>query len=243
MVFKNFLRAGALLGAVLAGTPTLAADPIMAYTAVLPPYTLGADPDAPGAAHEMVEEISSRTGIEIQIEYLPWGRAQATVQETPNTILFAATRSEAREPLYSWITLMVEPREVFVTVGEPLNSFTDAADAGLVVVLDNSPRHGRLEREGLANVEPVRETQLAARMLNGGRVVAWYTFDHRAAFVFSSEGLDPSTLTFGEAQSSPQNWMAAHPDFDPAIAAQIDAAMADMRADGTYDEILSRYIN
>lgn len=239
----NAVRTAAAIAILNLPLAASAEDTIMAYTAVLPPFTLGNDLELPGVAHELVEEMSTRTGIDIQIEYLPWARAQTTVQETPNTILFSATRSAAREDLYSWITLMAEPREVFVSTSRVINSLEEANDAGSIVVLDNTPRHGRLTEAGLTNIETAREAQLAARMLNGGRVEAWYTFDHRAAFVFKSEGFDPTTLVFGEAQRSPKNWMAAHPDFDPSIAAQLDAAMAEIRADGTYDAILKRYIN
>lgn len=239
--FKT-MRLCAVVAALFAGAPAVA-DTFTAYTAVLPPYTLGNDLDQPGVSHELVQEISARTGIDIQIEYLPWGRAQETVQNTPNSILFTATRSAAREELYSWITLMAEPREVFVTTGATINSFDEANTAGTIVVLDNTPRQNRLNEAGVADVEAAREAPLAARMLNGGRVVAWYTFDHRAAFVFNVEGFDPGQLVFGEAQRSPQNWMAAHIDFDPEVAAQIDAAMQEIRDDGTYDEILNRYIN
>lgn len=239
----NTVRAAAAIAILSLPFAAHADDSYVAYTAALPPYTLGNDLEAPGMAHELVLELSARTGIDIKIEYLPWGRAQTMVQETPNSILFSATRSAAREDLYSWITLMAEPREVFVSMGETINSLEEANGAASIVVLDNTPRHGRLTEAGLTNIQTAREAQLAARMLNGGRVEAWYTFDHRAAFVFNREGFDPATLVFGEAQRSPQNWMAAHPDFDPAIAAQLDAAMAEIRADGTYASILNRYIN
>lgn len=241
--FFRALRFSALVAALTYSSAALAEDPIMAYTGVLPPYTLGSDLEQPGVAHELVMEMSKRSGVDIQIEYLPWGRAQTTVQQTPGSILFSATRSASRENLYSWITLMAEPREVFVTTAEQINSFDQATGLNAIVVLDNTPRHGRLSEAGLTNLTAVREAQLAARMLNGGRVGSWYTYDHRAAFVFNSEGFDPSVLVFGEAQRQPQNWMAAHPDFAPDLAARLHAAMEEIREDGTYDAILKRYIN
>ena len=241
-MFKRLKTAVAVTAICLAAQGAIAADTIInAYTAVLPPYTLGGDEAAPGISHELLVEMGKRAGLDIEIVYLPWKRAQETVQSTPNSLLFTATRTAAREELYGWVTLMVEPREVFVTTGKVIESYDAAASIGTIAVLDGTPRKRKLDENGVGDLEVVREANLAARMLNAGRVVGWYTFDQRAAAVFKSEGLDPSQLVFGPALSEPKNWLASSLEFDPVVAEALVQALASIRADGTYDTILAKY--
>lgn len=240
-MFKKIAIAAASLAFIVSTTTVQAASTITAYTAVLPPYTLGADQTNPGISHELIVEMASRAGVELQVKYMPWKRAQTIVQETPNTLLFTATRSAAREPLYGWVALMAEPNEVFVTTEGTIEDYENASDLKAVVVLDGTPRHRRLSENGLSNIETAQEAKMAARMLNAGRVGAWYTFDQRAAAVFKAEGMDPGQLVFGPALNQPKNWLASNLEFDPAVAERLAAALDEMRADGTYDKILAKY--
>ena len=218
------------------------ADPIMAYTAVLPPYTLGADRERPGLSHELLVEMANRAGVEIQIEYLPWGRAQEIVKSTPGTLLFTATRNASREAQYGWVALMVEVQEVFVTMGPRIENTTDAADLANVLILANTPRARRLTEAGLSNLREVTDVEQAAKMLNGGRVDAWYTLNQRAAAAFVEAGLDPSQLVLGAPVAQSDNWLASHLEFDPTVAENLANALETMRSDGTYDAILQRYL-
>lgn len=238
-IFKSlFFAAVVTLGCGAA----LRAEPIVAYTAVLPPYTLGADAARPGISHDLLVEMASRAGVALEITYLPWGRAQETVQKTPNSLLFTATRSAAREDKYGWVALMVQPQEVFVTVGPRIDSYEAASSLSQVLVLANTPRSRRLQDAGMSDLTEVTEVEQAARMLNGGRVEAWYTLNQRAAAAFVEVGLDPSQLVFGEALKTSDNWLASNLEFDPAIAAALAKALEEMRADGTYDAVLERYL-
>lgn len=218
------------------------AESIVAYTAVLPPYTLGADREKPGISHELLVEMADRAGIDIQIEYLPWGRAQETVKSTPGTLLFTATRNANREDQYGWVALMIQVEEVFVTVGPRIENMTEASALANVLVLANTPRSRRLADAGLSNVRDVTDVEQAAKMLNGGRVDAWYTLNQRAAAAFVEAGLDPSRLVFGAPVKQSENWLASNPEFDQEVAAKLAQALEAMRSDGTYDAILKRYL-
>ncbi|MQQ07606.1 transporter substrate-binding domain-containing protein [Epibacterium sp. SM1979] len=219
------------------------AETYIAYTASLPPYTIAADADMPGISHELLTEMANRAGVEIDIQYLPWKRAQATVQKTPNSLLFTASRSAAREDIYGWVVEMVSPREAFVTTSAPVNSLEEGAALSRIAILAGTPRERRLNEAGFTNLQASKDTQTAARLLEGGRVEAWYTLDQRAAFVFKSEGFDPSQLTFGEPTRVNSNWLASNKEFPADVSAALAAALDEMRADGTYDAILAKYLN
>jgi len=218
------------------------ADAVKAYTAELPPYTIAPDLEKPGIAHEILLMMGKRAGVDIEIIYVPWARAQKEVQDTPNTLLFAATRSKNREDLYSWITLMAEPAEVFVTRnGAKIDSYDDAKSLGTVIVLADTPREKKLRDNGITNVKPVKKLELAARILNGDRADAWYTYDQRAAAIYKQEGFDPAELVFGKVLAEPKNWLASNKSFDPEISAKLGAAMDAIRADGTYAMVVDKY--
>lgn len=241
-LLRSLALASGLFVAALTLAPAAKAEAITAYTGALPPYTIAADAAAPGISHELLVEMSKRSGVEIEIKYLPWKRAQTTVLSTPNTMLFTATRTASREEQYNWIVEMAAPEEVFVTLKQPINSYDEGRALERVAIKSGTPRDKELAAQGLTNLAPVNDVSIAAKQLAAGRVTAWYTLNQRAAFVFKSEGLDPSQLVFGTPQRKLSNWLASNPEFDPEIAAKLAQALDEMRADGTYDAVLKKYL-
>lgn len=241
MKFKHILT-GIVLAMGLA-TASANAATYTAYTGELPPYTIDPNSANPGISHELLLEMASRAGVDIKIEYLPWKRAQKVVQNTPNTMLFTATRTQKREPIYGWIVEMAAPQELFVTTGDAVDGYEQGAGLERVAILDGTPRERQLNERGLTNLHPVQNTSNAAQMLNAGRVTAWYTLDQRAAWVYKTEGLDPALLVFGAPQRRLSNWLASNLEFDQEVATALATALDEMRADGTYDQILAKYLN
>lgn len=231
MKLTHFIATGLLALALTAATAQ--ATTYTAYTGELPPYTIDPAAPAPGISHELLLEMAKRANVDIKIEYLPWKRAQVTVQKTPNSMLFTATRTTAREELYGWIVEMAAPEEVFVTTSSAVDSYDAGSALGSVTILDGTPRERQLEAQGMTNLHPAPNTSTAARLLNGGRVDAWYTLNQRAAHVFKSEGFDPGALVFGAPQRTLSNWLASNKEFDQDVAQALAAALEDMRADGT----------
>jgi len=238
-LLTSIFGVGLLSVCALWGAPAQA-ETIKAVTASLPPFTVS--PEKKGITHEMVEEISKRSGVDIEIEYLPWSRAQVVAQETPNTLIFTIGRSEAREPKYTWIAQLAESNTVFATVGEKVDSLEAGKNLSAITVLANTPREKKLAGEGFTNFTPQQKVELCARMLNGGRVDAWYTLDVRATYVFKEYGLDTSKLVFGEPTSVLPLWLAGNLEFDAEVADKIKAAVESMKADGTVDAIKAKYL-
>ncbi len=238
---KNFLRTIIVSGIIASASAGFAqAETITAYTGALPPFTISAEEK--GISHEVVEEIAKRSGLDIQIEYLPWKRAQVTAENTPGSLLFTLNKTEAREPKYHWVVEFFPTNWVFVTQSDPVNSLEEAESLSGFVVLANTPRSRSLKETDLTNWSEVENAKLAARMLDGGRVDAWYTLEARASNVFKQEGLDPSSLVIGEPLKSAPVWLAAHKDFDPAISEKIKMTFEEIKADGTLENIRNKYL-
>ncbi|KPA22586.1 Bacterial extracellular solute-binding protein, family 3 [Shimia sp. SK013] len=241
-MFKQFV-ASTIIGFAFAtgGASIASAEPIKTYAAVLPPFSIG-EPDLPGISHELLLEISARTDLEFDIEYLPFKRMTKQIQETPDSLVMTALRSPAREDLFNWIVEVIVTNEVFATTSKPVNSIEEARSVGTVTSLMGSPRTKRLKEAGISEINEAVDTLTSARMLQGGRVDAWYTFDHRARFVTKSAGFDPSSIVLGAPIKKAPMWLASNLTFDPEIAAQLKAAIEELQADGTYDAIVAKYI-
>ncbi len=236
------LSAAAMVAVTFSGSAVAHATELKALTAELPPYTISADAPLPGIGHELVQEISHRSGVQIDIEYMPWKRAQNMAKETPNTLVFGLTRTPTREPDYMWITKLVDSSDIFVTMDKNVDSYDTAKDLSKIAVMGGTPREKSLVKNGVENIELVPEEQLCAKMLQAGRVEGWYTLDHRAAFIWKQEGNKLTDLVLGAPVQTQEIWLAANKDMPAEDVEKIKSAMEDIKADGTYDKIFQKYV-
>ena len=70
--------------------------PIKAYCEEYPPYNFKEEGKVTGFAVELLRAIANQADTKIPIKLGPWRRYYEAVKETPNTILFTATRNEGR---------------------------------------------------------------------------------------------------------------------------------------------------
>ena len=56
-----------------------------------------------GPALDLVEKVLVEAGVDYEVEVLPWARAYATAEITPNVLIFSIARTTQREPLFHWI--------------------------------------------------------------------------------------------------------------------------------------------
>jgi polar amino acid transport system substrate-binding protein len=76
---------------------------IKAYTENMPPYNFKKDGKITGFSVELLHAIAKQAGVKISLRIGPWKRFYIKVEETPNTILFTATRNEDREDRFKWV--------------------------------------------------------------------------------------------------------------------------------------------
>jgi len=76
---------------------------IKAYTENMPPYNFKKDGKITGFSVELLHAIAKQAGVKISLRFGPWKRFYIKVEETPNTILFTATRNEDREDRFKWV--------------------------------------------------------------------------------------------------------------------------------------------
>lgn len=240
-MFKKLSMAVACsLSLAIGAASSVAAAPIKTFSAVLPPFSIG-EGDMPGITHELPLEVSARTGLEFDIEYLPFKRMNKKIQDTPNCLAFTVMRSPAREDMFNWIVEVIATNEVFATTSAAVNSTEEAKSIGTVTTLAGSPRAKRLMEAGVTDLDEATDPLTSARLLNKGRVEAWYTFDHRARFLTKYAGFDPAAIVTGSPIKEAPLWLASNTTFDPEVAAVLKAGIEELQADGTFDAIVAKY--
>lgn len=235
----QFLRAATILWS--AWLAPVLADPITVFTAELPPFVRLENGEITGSHFEILQEMARRADIDLDIKVMPWKRSQIAAKNTPNSLIMSLGRSASREAHYGWVAKIYVTNEVFVSIGEPVDSLVEAGRLARVTALAGSPRARKLEEAGLSNVHVSRNTEIAAGLLTMGRANAWYTLDHRALYAFETLGISTDDVVLGKALHSIDVWIASNVIFDPKVSAALAGALDDMRADGTLDAIVLKY--
>jgi ABC-type amino acid transport substrate-binding protein len=230
----------AALLSVLAAQKAGAQEAFKAVTANLPPYSIKDNLDEPGFSYELLTEMGRRAELKIDMEFLPWRRALAVAKETPNTLLFTVARMPDREREYSWLVDMIEHDVVFVTTKAPIDSVEQAKPLSVSAV-PGSPQERELKQANIRYIDALEDPIRAAKMLERGRIDAWYTFDLRAAYVWKKNGFPAASLVFGKSLRIERMYLAGHKDMSPVIKDRLQAAYDSLVRDGTYKNLFHKY--
>jgi len=230
------LAAGAL------APPLPAEEPITVVAAEFPPLTTDAGGRPGGIVLDALREAGKRAGIPLRFSFLPWERAKREVLENPRELIIPFTRTPGRELSYQWVAPVVGFDTVLITLDAPLTSL-DAARQRVVGYVRGTSFTDEAREAGFTHVEESIDDATNARKLKSGHIQAWITTDLMAGAVYREAGFDPGELKYGMKLGETKiSYVAASPDFPPAIAEKIADALAAMRADGTLEAIVKRYL-
>jgi polar amino acid transport system substrate-binding protein len=214
---------------------------IKAYTADLAPWTIPANKAKPGFAYEVMSEMAKRSGLKVDMEIVPWRRGQQEIQDAPNTMGFHLFRTPDREAKYAWHFGILESSVLFVSTGKPVNSIEEAKRLSRVVVLAGTPQETDMKNAGATNVDVVDKVEAAVRMLDSGRVDAFFTVAERALFAWAEAGLPHDKLVLGKPQRTDQLYVASNKQMPAGSIEKLKAAFDAMKADGTVAAIYKKY--
>ncbi|SIR05018.1 ABC transporter substrate-binding protein [Aquipseudomonas alcaligenes] len=202
--------------------------------------------DNRGLFGDLMAELCLRLQRECRYHSVPWKRVQVAVAHDPDGIVLNLGRTAEREQGFVWLLdvlptsyVLASPQQAFDTLGEALA-------AGPVVVMGGTPRAQEaqaLKQTGQKVVE-VTDPEQAARMLHGGRVVAWYEIDLRVHYLWRRLGYVDEAIRFGRAVGAIHSFIAGSPLLHEAPRLQLDMqqAFAQMQADGSWRRILARHL-
>ena len=217
------------------------AQAIVLVAADLPPYVIRTAHGKPGGiAIEIMEEAARRLKEPLTIELMPLARALTQTSHRKDVLLIPPVRSSQREHLYYWVTPILD--EEFVIVSDrrfhPIPLRVKDLPALRVGTLRYSFGQYLLQQRVNLASQTVATEDLNAHKLQRGRIDAWAAAWNAILYSQQQEGFSPTLLVRGETLMRTQLFVAAHKDFPFQQAQRWQAAIDEMRRDGTLARII-----
>jgi len=225
-------------------TSPAAAGDLKILSSHLPPYSMDTDSGKRGFVAEITKEIARRVGVEPELHYAPWARVYKAVRQREDRLLAPIARTEQREDDLSWVVpIYPEKMVVFTDAGTRAMTLQEAAGTGLIGVQRNSSMHELLRDRGIDESKLVvsADQKESAKLLDRGRIDAWVSLESLAIFAMKEAGLDPDDLVYGETLTEFTIYIGGSPGLSEDMKTRWREAFRDMKADGTYQEIMSSY--
>ncbi|PAV49492.1 ABC transporter substrate-binding protein [Pseudomonas sp. HAR-UPW-AIA-41] len=225
------------------------AEPLQLYTEEYPPVSFSVKGRAEGMANELVRELLKRLGESGEISVVPWARGYHTVQQTPNTALFATIRNAEREPLFRWVGPILLAQDSFYALknsGIQLHDLADVAKAGPVAVPRDWFSYQELRNLGLTNLLGVTEPEQMFKMLKRGRVKL-IVADNLSFYSTGDAAQQVDYLTAKDVEVAlPYRASLGYITFwhgtDPAVIQRWQRELDAMKADGSFSRIYQRWL-
>ena len=251
--FKPFL--GSLFAGLLAisAMPASAQSPIDDLTFMTedyPPFNFKEDGKLRGVSTEIVVELFKRTGSKKTLEdiqLISWARGYKLTQEEPNNALYSTTRTESREKLFKWVGPFVPTVIGLIAKKErsfDIKSIEDVYKLRVGTVKDDIG-HLLLEEAGMPakRLEPVLYNEQNYKKLFADRIDAIAYEANVSTWRFKKLGKDPSQFEVIHELKRSDLYLALHKDTPDTIVELLQSELNKMKADGTYNAILAKYMN
>ena len=228
----------AFLSFLFVSSTAKAIEPVQIYTSTFPPIVTD-EPTHPGYAYEIIEAIFSIAGIDMQITQLPWPRAQAVVNTTPETIIFPLTRTPTREQHFDWSFVLFKTQTHFITLDD-LKLTKETAKDKTIGVQRGSSWDNWLVENGYEKIQrSTSEGHSLVRMLKAKRIDAWYAEKSVAQNILPINKV--FNATFSDPVLSFDTYLATNKKSPSPHMDALNQAFKQLIASGEYDEIMKKY--
>ena len=221
------------------------ADTFSIMTEEYPPFNYTEDGKLTGLSSEVMFELISRLGHPNNIKVLPWSRGYKLIQDKDGMILFSMTRTEQREDMFKWVGPVAPNKWVFFAKkgsGLSINSLADAKKVKKIGTYKDDAAESFLKQEGFANIESVVDDLANVKKLAAGRIDLWIVGQLQGVFKAKSVTGDASTFEKVFDVKETQLYIAFSKSTPDAVIKKWQAELDRMKADGTYDAIMKKYL-
>lgn len=219
-----------------------AAAPLTITTEHSPPSSMrGADGAIIGRATDKIRALMERTGTEYRIEQLPWKRAFMMAQARASTCVYSTSRTPEREAQFKWIGPTDEAEWQFWGRADhafPLNSIEDARKLRIGTYIGDA-RDEYLRARGYT-VDAVSNDLVNPQKLLLNRIDLWAVAIRNGSAGPGQQdwtGKVVPLMTFHRVQV----YLACNRSMPDQQVEQLNAALADLRRDGTLLRIERKY--
>ncbi len=227
---------------------TVKADNYKVFTEQMPPYNYGNKKGvAVGFCSEIVREMFNRTDLTIKndISLIPWARAYNFLENQDDVMVFSMTRSDEREKKFQWVGPLAQ-RTIWLWKLASRNDIkaTNLSDAKKYTVggVYEFASSEYLQKQGF-KVDMVSSIDQNWKKLLLNRIDLVSALELEAAF--SMQQLD---RTFKDLEKVTvlddryEYYLAININSDPSNAKKLQAALDQMKVDGTYENIRNKYL-
>ena len=193
---------------------------------------------------DILLEAAASAGLPIarrDIRSLPWARGYQMARKGPGVMLFSMTRTEERGPQFKWVGPLASISWVLLAPADSSLQLTGLEQARSLRIgaYKNDAVSQHLERLGLAPINSLRDQENIGKLLKG-QIDVWATADPVGPYLAKQEGVTglKPVLRFNEARL----FLALNRATPDEVVERLQRALDAMRADGTVDGMLRRYL-
>ena len=222
---------------------------VVLLTENFPPFNMAednknyaADAKIHGINADIVREMFRRANIRYELSLrFPWDRIYKQVLEQPDQGLFSTTFTAEREPQFKWVGPLASISWVLLAPADSSLQLTGLEQARSLRIgaYKNDAVSQHLERLGLAPINSLRDQENIGKLLKG-QIDVWATADPVGPYLAKQEGVTglKPVLRFNEARL----FLALNRATPDEVVERLQRALEEMRADGTVDGMLRRYL-
>lgn len=197
-----------------------------------------------GLTVEVVQEIQRRIGNTDRIQVVPWSRGIDKLNTVPNSFLFTMARTPDREHLYQWIgpILSIE-YGLYVRADSKIqiHKLEDAKKIGLIGVYRDDIRDQTLTKLGFTNLDRAGSVASSFKKLMIGRIAAYADAKKGVPITASLAGYKATDVKLAYDLFKTPLYIAVSKSTEPAIVAQWNSTLDEMKKDKTFLKLLKKY--
>jgi polar amino acid transport system substrate-binding protein len=224
-----------------ASTPAPAPITLTIFTEHSPPASMLGGEGVTGRETDKVREMMARTGTDYKIDLLPWKRAFTLAQHNAQTCVYSTSRTPERESLFKWVGPTDEAEWQLWGRADhafPLKTLEDARNLRIGTYIGDA-RDEYLRARGF-NVEAVANDLLNPQKVMLNRLDLWAVgMRNNSPGPGRFEWTDKVVplLVFNRVKV----YLACNRSVPDDLVERLNAALADMRRDGTMTRLERKY--
>ncbi|TBU87242.1 substrate-binding periplasmic protein [Phytopseudomonas dryadis] len=215
------------------------------FTESARPTAFEEDGELRGFGVDVVRALIARTSRPATIQVLPWTRAYSIAQREPDVGLFAMVRTVDREKRFQWVGPILQGKGRFYSLKARqlrIDDLDAVAASGPLAVPKQWYSYEVLSRMGLDNLYGVPTPDIMVSMFRHGRVKLIALEDILLEDMLAPAGLTPADVQPHMPFMETAYYIAFSLDTDPAIIAEWQQQLAEMRRDGSFSAIFRQWL-
>ena len=216
---------------------------VVGTNAAFPPFEYVGDDGKPdGFDMALIKAIGEKAGMEVQIQDMEFDSLVSSIGGKIDVAIAGMTVTEERQKTVDFSESYYEAvQAVIVPKGSDIATADDLKNRKIGVQLGTTGEFIADEIEGV-EVSAYNKAVDAVNDLNNGRVDC-VIVDKNPAEVFGSQFSDKVDVLPGTAfDFEPEFYAIALPKGNTELADKINNALKELKADGTYDSLVKKYI-